>query len=310
MKAFIGITDSKWFTFLSGLNGIDEVNFWQPGGNKLFGAVRPGEPFLFKLHSPEDFIVGGGFFAHSSILPLSLAWRAFEQKNGADSQSNMRRRIGKYRQVKDSQNEDYAIGCILLEQPFFFPRSQWINAPSDWSRNIVSGKVYDLAVGEGRRIWGAVLDRLQTGSEQGAFVLNEGVVGRRYGNPVLVTPRLGQGSFRIMVTDAYGRRCAVTKERTLPALEAVHIRPYGEDGPHDVCNGVLLRSDIHKLFDAGYVTLSTEHNFKVSQRIRQEFENGRDYYALHGRQIILPVDKKFWPEKEFIRWHNENVFRD
>jgi len=85
LKAFVGVTDNDWFACLAGLPGIDEVNFWQPGGKRLFQKLQPGEPFLFKLHSPYNFIVGGGFFAHSTFLPISLAWETFEEKNGAGS---------------------------------------------------------------------------------------------------------------------------------------------------------------------------------------------------------------------------------
>ena len=73
-----------------------------------------------------------------------------------------------------------------------------------------------------------------------------------YGSPVMIMPRLGQGSFRVLVTDVYQRRCSVIQERTLPVLDAVHIKPFGKSGPHSVNNGVLFRSDIHKLLDAGY----------------------------------------------------------
>jgi hypothetical protein len=52
----------------------------------------------------------------------------------------------------------------------------------------------------------------------------------RYGAPVLVPPRLGQGAFRVAVTDAYGRSCAVTREHSLPVLEAAHIQPYALGG--------------------------------------------------------------------------------
>jgi putative restriction endonuclease len=38
MKAFVGVTDNDWFNFLSRLQGIDEVNFWQPGGRSLFNG--------------------------------------------------------------------------------------------------------------------------------------------------------------------------------------------------------------------------------------------------------------------------------
>jgi len=130
-----------------------------------------------------------------------------------------------------------------------------------------------------------------------------------HGPPQIVMPRLGQGSFRVFVTDVYQRRCSVTQERTLPALDAVHIKPFGKSGPHSVNNGILFRSDIHKLFDAGYVTISSDHHFEVSKRIKEEFENGRDYYAMHGRSLSLPPDRRLQPGSQFIGWHNENVYR-
>ncbi len=305
MRAFIGVTDNNWFDFLSKLPGIDEVNFWQPSGSHLFRALDSGEPFLFKLHSPLNFIVGGGFFAHSTILPASLAWSTFGEKNGASSLLEMRKRIEKYRRSTPS-SQDYSIGCILLEQPFFFPRSEWIRVPEDWSPNIVQGKGYDLASGIGRKIWDEVQLRIvgkPTRVEEKEFEIRE-----RYGAPITVIPRLGQGSFRIIVTDVYQRRCAVTQERTLPALEAGHIKPFSFSGPHNIRNGILLRSDIHRLFDTGYVTITPEFKFEVSKRIREEYENGRDYYALNGRPLHLPGKNEFRPGAEFITWHNENRF--
>jgi putative restriction endonuclease len=138
MKGFVGVTDGDWFELLSSIEGIDEVNFWQPSGRSQFRALQPGELFLFKLHSPRNFIVGGGFFAHFSQLPVSLAWESFGQKNGATSLAEMRTRIEKYRRGREADRfADYVIGCILLEQPFFFPESLWIPVPGDWSPNIV-----------------------------------------------------------------------------------------------------------------------------------------------------------------------------
>ena len=94
----------------------------------------------------------------------------------------------------------------------------------------------------------------------------------------------------MLVTDIYGRRCAVTQERTLPALEAAHICPYGDGGAHVAQNGLLLRRDIHSLFDAGYVTITRDLKFEVSRRIREEFDNGKHYYTLHGFKIDAPSD--------------------
>jgi len=121
MKLFVAITDSEWFNYLSELCP-DEVNFWQPSGSGSFHALEPSEPLLFKLHSPNDFIVGGGFFSHYAILPASFAWSAFGQKNGAADETEMRRRIEKYRRVEPGAASDYSVGCILLQSPFFFSR--------------------------------------------------------------------------------------------------------------------------------------------------------------------------------------------
>ena len=82
VSLYVGITDYDWFRFLSALLSVEEVNFWQPGGRTNFRAVRPGELFLFKLHAPRNFVVGGGVFARADILPTSLAWDAFGVSGG------------------------------------------------------------------------------------------------------------------------------------------------------------------------------------------------------------------------------------
>jgi putative restriction endonuclease len=100
-------------------------------------------------------------------------------------------------------------------------------------------------------------------------------------------------------------RCAITGEKTLPALEAGHIRPYAKSGPHEIRNGLLLRSDLHNLFDLGYLTVTLDYRVEVSRRIREEFENGRHYYALHGQSLaVLPRHEGSRPAPEFLQWHH------
>jgi putative restriction endonuclease len=175
--------------------------------------------------------------------------------------------------------------------------------PASWSPNIVSFKTYDTGEAEGLALWDAVNERM---ARSPAFAAWPAV---RFGEPQLVKPRLGQGAFRVLVTDIYGRRCAVTQERTLPALEAAHIRPYSDGGEHEARNGLLLRRDIHSLFDLGYVTVTPDLKFEVSRRIREEFENGRHYYELHGQQIIVPDNKTQRPDPGALNWHNEHCFK-
>jgi putative restriction endonuclease len=131
----------------------------------------------------------------------------------------------------------------------------------------------------------------------------------RFGADYLTRARLGQGTFRVLVTEAYERRCAISGEKTLPALEASHIKPYASSGPHLVSNGLLLRADLHLLFDDGYLTLSDDLRVEVSGRIREQFENGRDYYRFHGRPVaVVPKSEEERPAPDFLRWHQEKVF--
>ena len=309
MKAYVGITDYDWYEFLASRPELEEVNFWQPGGSRLFRALEPGGLFLFKLHAPRRSVVGGGFFAHATKLPVSLAWEAFGEANGAQSLGGMRARIEQYRRAPAQPHEDYTIGCILLEQPFFLPQGSWIPSPPDWHPNIVQGKAYELHEEPGRSLWHQVEEAIRVrGPEQPWPAEWREPDSGRYGEPTLVRPRLGQGSFRILVTDAYERRCAVTAERVLPVLEAAHIRAYARGGEHRVDNGLLLRSDLHTLFDRGYVTVTPELHLEVSRRIREDFENGRHYYALHGHKVRVPAQPDEQPAHGFLRWHNEQAF--
>jgi putative restriction endonuclease len=125
----------------------------------------------------------------------------------------------------------------------------------------------------------------------------------------VVFPRLGQATFRVAVLEAYGRACSVTQEHSLPALESAHIRSFAQNGPHEVCNGLLLRADLHRLFDRGYVTVTEDLRFKVGSRLRDDFKNGRSYYPLDRAQLQVPAAAALRPQRGFLQWHNQHVFR-
>jgi putative restriction endonuclease len=299
----IAVTDGDWFDMLRQQSNLAEVNFWAPSAAN-FRALQPGELFLFKLHAPRNVIVGGGIFAYANALPCSLAWEAFREANGARSAHEMRARIARYRRAAPNDRSDFEICCRVLTQPFFFDEADWIPVPPSWASNIVSFKTYNTRDAEGRELWEEVSDRLNRPDFPGMAEARA-----RFGEPQLIRPRLGQGAFRVLVTDTYNRRCAITHERTLPALEAAHIRPYGDGGEHEARNGLLFRRDIHSLFDAGYVTVTPDLHFEVSRRIKEEFDNGRHYYELHGKPIFAPEDASRRPDPEALRWHNDNPFR-
>jgi len=300
LRFWLGVTDKNWFDFLAG-RAPDEVNFWQPSGRPVAQFLEPGVPFLFKLHAPYNYVVGGGFFVRFSALPARLAWEAFGEKNGTLDYPTLKRRVEQYRGVVIRGDPD--IGCNVLNAPFFFAEADWIPVPEDWAPNIVRGKTYDTTESVGLRLWNQVEGRLGARADFGTRET------ARYGAEYLARARLGQGAFRVLVTEAYERRCAITGERTLPVLEAAHIKPYAETGPHLISNGLLLRSDLHTLLDRGYVTVTEDLNVEISGRIKEEFENGREYYAYHGKPLVeLPGSAGELPSKEYLRWHNEHVF--
>lgn len=125
----------------------------------------------------------------------------------------------------------------------------------------------------------------------------------------LVRRRLGQGAFSLLVSDAYDKRCAVTGEKTLPVLEAAHIKPVAKGGFHGTANGLLLRSDVHKLFDRGYVTVEPSGVFRVSSRLREDWSNGVVHYALDGSRIRLPSATESRPSPLLLEWHNDVLFK-
>lgn len=306
MRFWIGVTDNDWFRFLRSRPHLDEVNFWQPSGGKRFRVLEPSGLFLFKLHAPENFIVGGGLFAHFSKVGHRTAWEWFGEANGVASLEQMRRRISKYRRESISPFEEVEIGCIMLSQPFFWRESEWIPVPEDFALNIVRGKSYDTQEEVGRRLWEEVQLRRQ------GMVLGEEArpawEGEMWASPRLVRPRLGQGTFRSLITDLYERRCAITGEKALPVLEAGHIRPVSEGGRHEASNGLLLRADLHRLFDRGYVTVTPRGEFRVSRRLKTDFQNGEPYYPLEGARVRVPPDALDRPSAELLEWHGDVKF--
>lgn len=300
VRAFVGVTDSSWYESLRARPDLSEVNFWRPSG-RGFGALKTGEPFIFKTHRPDDRLVGGGFLSRSIALRLSEAWEFFEEANGVPSLEAMRVVIGRYRKRPLEPMEDPVIGCILLRDVFFVDVVDSFARPPDFAANIVSGKAYDLTPGSylGRALESLLLHSQATTS----------VPGPVFGDARLVAPRLGQQAFKAVVLTAYQRRCAITGAKIQPTLQAAHIRPVSREGQNRVDNGLLLRSDIHTLFDRGYLGVDPKRRLRVSPRLRSDFGNGAEFYSRQGLPLaVLPTRMADRPSAEFLEWQMDSVF--
>jgi putative restriction endonuclease len=310
LKFWVGTTDPHWHGFLASRH-LDEVNFWQPSARAAFENAPEGMPFLFKLKRPFNHIAGGGYFMSRSTLPLTLAWEIFGEKNGAASLAELRDMLGPL-VARDVPLKE--ITCQVLANPVFFAEADWLVDPPGWSSNIVRGKMYDTDESAGASIWAQVSPLMHSAiapsgemAQVGRTPVTEPTA--RYGEPVLTRPRLGQAAFRIAVTEAYQRRCALTGENTLLALEAAHIVPYAEDGPHEIRNGLLLRADFHRLFDAGLVSVTPDMTIRVSPRIREAWFNGKAYYRMDKQPLaVKPARPEHLPDPERLNWHIKNRF--
>ena len=311
VRGFVGVTDNGWYRLLADRPDLlGEVNFWRPGGGG-FRALRPGEPFFFKTHAPHNRVVGGGFFGGAVRLPASEAWDLLGPANGAVSLEQMVDRIVHYRREALAPGEDPVIGCIFIRDVTFFPDDLTFDPPPGFSSNVVQGKGYDMGDERYSRYFGDLM-QMVLGVAAGLDLTqpwHDG--GPVFGDPRLAPNRLGQQGFKAVVADAYHWRCAFTGARIRPVLEAAHIRPvspqYG--GENRLDNGLLLRSDVHRMFDLGYLSVDTRYRLRVSSRLRTEFGNGEAFYAQEGTVITLPDRRSDQPNADFLQWHMDTKFK-
>ncbi len=311
MSPFIALTDDRWFDFLStrARDGVvDEVNFWQPKGLVPMKRMEPGEPVFFRGKRRRPYIVGYGFFARYAVIPVELAWETFGWKNGADAPTNFYRNIAGYRghDVSAPEHVGRLLGCNLLRDARFWPETRWIpwGAAEGWKPNIQKGKVENDATRASVLLRQVKLDAAAVPGDlapRPVFRLLD--LDERSRRERRVADREGQGLFRLSLLDAYGNACAVTGEHTEPVLDAAHIQDYLGPASNHVQNGLLLTKEWHALYDRGLVTVTPDYEVRVSQRIRDTWNNGHRYYGYDRRPLRLPENPALHPSREALDWH-------
>lgn len=114
-----------------------------------------------------------------------------------------------------------------------------------------------------------------------------------------IVRRRGQPEFRKLLIRVYGERCCISGWGALPALEAAHIAPYRGPYTNTAPNGLLLRADIHTLFDLGLIGVDpVSMKVAVSRKIKDS-----EYRNLEGVPLRLPVARADWPDAEALRVH-------
>jgi len=114
--------------------------------------------------------------------------------------------------------------------------------------------------------------------------------------------REGQSGFKAALLAAYDNRCAVTGCAVKEILEAAHIRPFRGDHTNRTDNGLLLRADIHTLFDRGLLWVDEANRVQIDERLA-----GSEYGALRGKLLQLPRDPNDQPHSEHLAYHRVDV---
>lgn len=311
MRAYVHPTDVEWSSYLRARPHLDEVNFWIPSGT-AFRALAESEPFLFKSKAAAgNRMIGGGLYSGSNRMRVSEAWEFFGEGNGSPSEAHLLEQINRYRARSGAAPEpDPTIGCILLREVFFVPEFAELAPPPDYRSEAVRGRGYSSS-DAGWSHLEQILENLlwRSGRVDESSDLAQFVAGPTRGAPRLVVPRIGQQAFKSLVLTSYQRRCAITRSKIRPVLEAAHIRPVAHEGQHRVDNGLLLRTDVHRLFDGGYLGVDEKYRLQVSPRLRSDFGNGTEFYARSGEVIELPSRKPDRPDKQAVTWHMDTVFK-
>jgi putative restriction endonuclease len=133
-----------------------------------------------------------------------------------------------------------------------------------------------------------------------------------YEDVVPAKARVGQSFFRSSILAEYGNKCCVSGIDIPELLRASHIKPWSSSSPSEKVNpqnGLLINSLIDSAFDKGLVTIDTKFRFILSNELRAS-QNKQIVFAFkdyEGKQINLP--SRFWPERDFIQYHNDTIFR-
>lgn len=295
----ISNTDNNWFEFLRNAQLNSSVNFWNPTPWRV-RSINKGEKWFFMLKSPIRKIGGFGEFVEYKELTPSDAWNEFGHRNGFEVKDEFVSAIQQYLNKHSEAHrgipiniETYKIGCVVLTNCQFWDSDRYIS-PEDFNikfpPQIVKFKVFK----------GYEPDLFHISNTIGFNLLNE----PREDYRSLLKQRRGQGEFKGKILKAYNNKCCISGEACPELLEAAHIQPYSSINSNHVQNGILLRVDLHRLYDNGLIFIDKDYIVHISSRIKTAM-----YHMFNGVQIMLPKDMDCYPLKESLELRR-NDFRE
>jgi putative restriction endonuclease len=292
--------DAGWFEQLSTGPYFPTVNFWTPTPWNV-RQLKGGERLYWLYKAPVRKIAGFGSFLRYENQSIRSAWDEFGLANGVPSLEGLVSRTKHYVEKNTHRTEDLpnpTIGCIVLIDPVFL-------SPRNFIDPAAAGLSFPKQVVKHKYFTNDALAKLVHLPEPKAsvFKLLDSEAKRAY-KAVNEKDRPGQTQFRADVLNAYSESCCVFGKVPLEVLEAAHIQPYINVESNHRQNGLALRVDLHKLFDAGLIAIDDDFVILVSSKM-----DGTLYETLRGRKISLPQALEYAPSKEALAFHRRTRFR-
>jgi len=287
----ISPTDIDWFNFIKANSFVSEVNFWTPTSWNI-SRLKPGDKFYFMLKAPIRKIGGGGTFKEYIDLSIEKAWNRFGLKNGCANKRELIDRLNRYRTKRSTEegiSSEGKIGCIILQDVEVWDEDKYVDL-KDTSISFPDQVVKIKYFTEGD----VFLATPSVSKSTNFMPLPSGIF--KEGSTATITARKGQGSFKGMIAKVYGNACCISQEATPELLEAAHIQPYFNESSHHSQNGLLLRVDLHKLFDNGLLYIDSDYIIHISPYLKSDY-----YRNFHGETIRLPKNKSDWPSVEALK---------
>lgn len=250
----------------------DRVFFWQ-AGEGLVGSVvvsesvRPksdDEPMPWNVEDAKraEYRQRFGFVVETVSIKDGPDWNTLKQFTGVPA-------LQAPREIKSTDGEEWL--------------AQFVSADGELTEAAIDRlKPRDASVSPGPEI---TLERM--------------LEDNRRRTERIIALREGQPRFRAALMRAYESRCAISECAVVGVLEAAHVMPYQGGQTHDVANGLLLRSDLHTLFDKHLLTVTPSYEVRVSPSLR-----GSEYEALSGQSARQPVAASERVAESYLEWHN------
>lgn len=230
-------------------------------------------------------ICGYGIYQGIEKMTIKEAWKKFGPNNGCDSYASFKDKLGVYNK---SIEDDKTIGAICLSDVVFFDDNNFIDLDLinvEWHNCIVKFKRYYNE--------DPIISCHQINNTENFRLIPKAPKKKKHSE---TTQREGQSEFRQKVASAYCHKCCITGESCADLLEAAHIQGYISKESNHIQNGLLLRVDLHKMFDSGLLAIEENYRVIVSKIVTSEY-----YQSFNGKPISLPCDKYNHPSTDALK---------